>query len=78
MPERLKWTKKSRWVFEAQDGPLHYRARHVDAPMRSYWRLTMNGVSIGIGYVSFAAAALYVDYGGTPPRIGGEDGHEQG
>ena len=68
MTRELEWMRASSRHWLATDGPLLYDARMV----KGVWRVRMKGVPVGPkeGFTSFEAARDYVDWGGTPSRMG--------
>ena len=66
MIEPLRWHKTSKGSWSAYDGPLTYLAR----PRMGKWRIQLNSASIGTEFDSLQAAQHYVDWGGTPSRMG--------
>lgn len=69
MIEELRWARKSERYWWVVDGPLDYVAR---MGKDGVWRVKMKGESIGLrgGFASFAVVKDYVDWGGTPNRMG--------
>lgn len=68
MMKELKWRRASDSLWWAMDGTVRYIARNI----RGTWRVTMNGAPIGSkeDFVNLAMAKDYVDWGGTPNRMG--------
>jgi hypothetical protein len=68
--EKLEWTRVTdrEWWAHVADGELRYVIRNI----KGTWRVKMDGAPVGPkeGFVNFASAKEYVDWGGTPNRMG--------
>lgn len=68
MADQLEWERRSEKRFEAADGWIRYS---IKQSFDGRWSVSMNGASIGRGGFESARAAMeYVDWGGTPNRMG--------
>jgi hypothetical protein len=67
----LEWTRASKrsWWAHEPDGSFLYDVRMGKGDR---WRVRMKGAPIGPkeGFASFEAARDYIDWGGTPNRMG--------